>query len=257
MNKHLITIEADKCIGCSLCAKDCPAGNIRVTDGKAAVKGQNCIKCAHCAAICPNNAIEISGFDEEPVAFAEQTRLNPETLRDALRSRRSIRQFLARQIPDEVIGSIIEAGRQTPTGSNAQNTTYVVLQNEKDSAEEIAVRLFKKLLPFARFVYPAAADIIIDKDFFFKKAPVAVVVVSPDQISASLAASNMALMAEAHGLGVLYSGFFTIAVNNSGKLRKKLGLMRRQKAVTTLVLGYPAVRYKRTAVKEAARIISK
>lgn len=54
------------------------------------------------------------------------------------------------------------------------------------------------------------------------------------------------LVAEANGLGVLYSGFFCMVANRSRPLRKKLGLNRGEKAVATLVLGYPAVKYRRT-----------
>ena len=66
--------------------------------------------------------------------------------------------------------------------------------------------------------------------------------------------SLVELMAQAHGLGVLYSGFFTMAARLSRGLRRELGLGRKQKVVTALVLGYPAVRYRRTAPKEAAAI---
>lgn len=56
----------------------------------------------------------------------------------------------------------------------------------------------------------------------------------------------MAFMAEAYGLGVLFSGFFTTCVNMSSKIRKIMGVPKKPKAVTTLVIGYPAVKYHRT-----------
>lgn len=65
-------------------------------------------------------------------------------------------------------------------------------------------------------------------------------------MSASLAAENMTFMAEANGLGVLFSGFFTTCVNMSSRIRKLMGVGRKPNAVTTLVIGYPAVKYHRT-----------
>ena len=65
---------------------------------------------------------------------------------------------------------------------------------------------------------------------------------------------DMELVAEAQGLGVLYSGFFAIAVKHSAKLQKLMGVSGRRKAVTALVLGYPAVRYLRSAPREPARV---
>ena len=97
----------------------------------------------------------------------------------------------------------------------------------------------------------------IDDDFFFKGAPLVISILSKDKVSASLAASNMALMAESCGLGVLYSGFFTVAANHSLALRKTLNLKDKANIVTTLVLGYPNVSYHRTVQKRPALVFLK
>lgn len=80
-------------------------------------------------------------------------------------------------------------------------------------------------------------------------------VVTKDKISGLFASSNMALMAESYGLGVLYSGLFTKVVNHSHKLRRLLNLKSKRCVVATLVIGYPDVKYKRTAQKETAKVI--
>lgn len=100
----------------------------------------------------------------------------------------------------------------------------------------------------------SAKEVTIDDNFFFKKAPIAIMVVTKDKISGSLAASNMSLMAESFGLGVLYSGFFTTVANHSLKLKKALDLKHNDYVVTTLVLGYPDVKYRRTTQKETANV---
>ena len=94
----------------------------------------------------------------------------------------------------------------------------------------------------------------INDSFFFKKAPVVIVIFGNDKVSASLAAENMAFMAEANGLGVLFSGFFTTCVNISSKIRKIMGISKKPKAVTTLVIGYPAVKYYRTPHRKPLKI---
>ena len=254
MGKHVIEIDAEKCIGCGLCKKDCPAHNIKLEGQKAVVKNQRCIQCGHCVAVCPRAAVSMTGFPEPPVAFEHQPLVDSEQLLQALRARRSIRQFTEQEIPLDVLKRVIEAGRWTPTAKNANSVSYLVLQKERARAEALAVRFFQGLLPFVRPVYPAAKGMEIDEAFFFKGAPVAVAIVSKDKVSASLAASNMALMAESQGLGVLYSGFFTIAANMSPRLRRLLGVSGKNKLVTTLVLGYPAVRYHRSTQKEPAQV---
>lgn len=252
--KHTIHIDQERCIGCGLCRTDCPAGNILVKNKKARVLTQDCIMCGHCVAICPKAAVTMTGFDEPPKEIGSPTVLDPQMLLDAIRTRRSIRQFTGQKIDTEVIRQIIEAGRLTPTGGNSQEVSFLVLKEKPERYEKLAVKLFRRLLPVVKLVNPMAGRITIDDHFFFKGAPAAIVVVSRNQTDGSLAAANMELMAEACGLGVLYSGFFSMAVNRSRSLRKQLGLKRGEKAVTTLVLGYPKVRYHRTAPKEPASV---
>lgn len=255
-NEHLIQIDSEACVGCGLCVQDCPAGNISLQNQKAKIRTQGCILCGHCVAICPKAAVSMTGFDEPPEEIAGPVTLDPQTLLAAIKTRRSIRRFTGREIPPEAIAQIIEAGRLTPTAKNAQDVSFVVLKEGIDDAEALAVRLFRRLLPLMKLVSPAARRTAIGDHFFFKKAPAAIVVVARDRVNGALAAADMALMAEAWGLGVLYSGFFAMAANHSRPLRKLLGLRGKERAVTTLVLGYPGVRYHRTAQKEAAVIRS-
>lgn len=251
---HSIRIDPTACVGCGLCRLDCPASNIVVEDKKARVLTQDCILCGHCVAVCPRAAVSMTGFDEPPEEIHGPAHLDPQALLAALKTRRSIRQFTQRPVAPDIIGRVVEAGRLTPTGGNAQNVSFIVLQDRLESCEALAVKLFRRLLPLLRPISPVARRTVIDDHFFFKKAPAAILVVSPDKVNGALAAANMALMAEACGLGVLYSGFFTMAANWSRPLRKALGLKGKDKAVTALVLGYAGVAYRRTAPKEPASI---
>ncbi|NTV91531.1 MAG: nitroreductase, partial [Clostridiales bacterium] len=67
---------------------------------------------------------------------------------------------------------------------------------------------------------------------------------------AALASSNMELMAEALGLGVLYVGYFTAGANQSREIIKLLDLKNEDKVVTCLALGYPSVKYLRTVPRK-------
>jgi ferredoxin len=54
----LIQINLDKCNGCNLCVRACPADAIKLQDKKAKmVDNPQCMACADCVAICTENAI--------------------------------------------------------------------------------------------------------------------------------------------------------------------------------------------------------
>ncbi len=53
----------DKCIGCRICEKNCPAGAVRVENKKAYIDGRRCIACGMCAAKCPKQALYLPGVD--------------------------------------------------------------------------------------------------------------------------------------------------------------------------------------------------
>ncbi len=252
---HIVSVNPSLCIGCNLCVSDCPSGAIRLVDGKAVATMQGCIRCGHCQAICPQNAVSLSGFDEAPVELTPGMHVDPAALLGQIRARRSVRQFSAREIAPELIDQIIEAGRYTPTGTNSQNVSYAVLREHISDYEAPAIRTFQRLKRVIDLVYSGTRNIQIDNHFLFKNAKAVIVIKSADAVNAALAASSMELMAQSLGIGAFYSGFFTMVLRVSPKLRKKIGIRRGEQVVTTLVLGYPAVKYQRTAQRETPDVM--
>lgn len=52
----------DSCIGCRICARLCPVGNIRMT-GQRPEWGPNCVNCFACLHWCPQEAAHLSAHD--------------------------------------------------------------------------------------------------------------------------------------------------------------------------------------------------
>lgn len=58
MNKqfHSVTLDKEKCRGCTNCIKKCPTEAIRVRNGKAKIIENRCIDCGECIRNCPYHA---------------------------------------------------------------------------------------------------------------------------------------------------------------------------------------------------------
>lgn len=251
MSNHKVLINQDTCIGCGQCVNTCVSNNIELIDKKAHTKLDDCLMCAQCLGICPVKAIDLTGFEDEVIEKTPDFKpLDSEDVLNTIRFRRTIRQFKDQEVPDNVVHDILEAGRLNHTAKNLQDVSFIILDKEKRNLESLAVNLFKRIKPIANVMNPVARNKEINDDFFFFKAPLVILVVSSDLTNGILAAQNMEFMAEAHGLGTLYSGYFTKASGVSRKIKSKLNIPKGKKVATTLVMGYPSVQFKRSTPHE-------
>ena len=249
-----IQIDENKCILCASCVKDCVNGYLYIKEDKILTHDEGCIECGHCYAICPQNAVIMTNYPCESEPAVMMSEIDSKTLLDAMKSRRTIRQFKPDEIEEDKINKILEAGRYSPTGANAQNVSFTILKDNQREAEEICVNLFRKGKnlgsPFSSFL----KRVKIDDNFFFKGAPLVIVISSKSDINGGLASAYMEIMAESLGLGVLYSGFFVSCTKISRKLKKLLDLPKGHKVVSCMVIGYPSVKYKRVPPRNEAKI---
>lgn len=250
MSDIKVLIDNEKCVGCGACVKDCPGTTLKLVDGKAYAR-KGCIECGHCYSVCPTGAIKMAGYDDSNLGdMVDMTEFDSQQLLQAMRSRRTIRQFKQTPIEQEKIDMILEAGRYSPTGANSQKTSYTILGSRQDAIEKECVKLFgtgvKLGSPFSDMLKRTK----IDDKFFFKGAPLVIVVSGSNSVDPGLASSYMELMAESLGIGVLYSGFFVACARISPKIKKMLDLPKGHKVVTCMVMGYPDVKYHRIAPRK-------
>lgn len=249
-----ILVDNDKCIGCGSCVSDCVAGFLSLKDGKIVTQTTGCIRCGHCYAICPVDAVTVVGMQTDNGEVADMAEVDSEHLLQAMKSRRTIRQFKPDPVEPEKLHMILEAGRFCPTGTNSQDVAYTILGSRQDEIEAACVSLARKGINVAGKVVELAKNMTVDDHFFFKSAPLVIVVSGKSRVNAALASSYMEIMAESLGLGVLYSGFFVAASSLSPKVKKLLELPAGHKPITCMVIGYPKVKYKRVPGRNPAQV---
>ncbi len=54
--KHSVSLDIEKCKGCTACLKRCPTEAIRIRDGHAVINPVRCIDCGECIRVCPYKA---------------------------------------------------------------------------------------------------------------------------------------------------------------------------------------------------------
>ena len=149
---------------------------------------------------------------------------------DVIKSRRSIRSFLDKNVPDELILKMLDAARYAPSGGNCQPWHFYVIRN-KEMLKQLNEKVYKSS--------------------WFAEAPVAIVICAniPESerryqdrgrnlycIQDTAAASqNILLCARDLGLGGCWVGAF-----NEEQCREILGLEKDMRPVVILPIGYPS-----------------
>ena len=140
---------------------------------------------------------------------------------DVILNRRSIRKYDDKDIPQDVLETIMEAGRQSPSAANRQPYHFIVVTNSE----------IKKDLPglVSRFIKNAPVVIVGCAN------PKALLTAKWASVDTTIALENMVLAASSLGIGSCWIGAF-----NEQKVKDKLQIPESWKIVALLSLGYPA-----------------
>jgi iron only hydrogenase large subunit-like protein len=92
---HSVTLDREKCQGCTNCIKLCPVEAIRVHGGKAKIIEERCIDCGECIRCCPNHAkIAVTDTLERIADFDYRIVLPAPSFFGQLREEKEIDQIL-------------------------------------------------------------------------------------------------------------------------------------------------------------------
>lgn len=267
----MIQIDASRCIGCGLCVGDCFPAALSLEQNKARFTvPENCIGCGHCIAICPQNAVTDDALpmdDLEPLTDFQAS----EPLLGLMRSRRSCRHYQNKPIPQKTIDMLLSAIRACPTAKNLQDTRCILVREKIPQLLNTAISTLGKIGTAQKNSATDAAELRRAENFIrweqlrrdnpdfdplFFHAPMLLLFISDrnDPRDAAAAAAYGELMAAALGLGCLYSGYFTACAAGNSEISTILELAPGEQVVRCLVLGYPDVRFQRTAPRKPLNV---
>jgi len=280
-------VDPDKCTGCGLCRENCPFKCWEVGENKIArlKDGYACFSCSNCVVACPVNAISIvstyaveGGYYDTgypPVKMPKEPKdakgkpVEWNEVEQAIMTRRSVRNFKDKPVPETLISRILEAGRFAASAGNMQPWKFAVVTDKKFIAEleevayninaglynlyindDTAVQAFSivgGVLPQAVFDYRVMIGgfrSVVGRELpCFLNAPCVIFLGSNDKmvgpdLHTGISGQNMNLTAHSLGLGCCWSNFGGV-INNVPELKAKLGFDDEWRIVTTICVGYP------------------
>jgi nitroreductase/NAD-dependent dihydropyrimidine dehydrogenase PreA subunit len=270
-----IYIDQERCNRCGACVALCNSGNVYAHENGAvqAAAIENCWSCGHCVAVCPTDAIGHSEFhldDCPPIASAALPSL--ENMVEVFRERRSTRIYKSSPVSRETVKALIDIARFVPSADNAQPVDWLAFDDPDliDMLSRQTVAAFEQQLHQIRENTGATVEDIQDferiiqqrareMDPIFFKAPVLLLAHVPVEDSfgrddATYAAYNLILAAQRMGLGSCLIGYFIYALENSGQLKRRLGLPDNRRVEVALVIGYPKYPFRRAVSRRRAEI---
>lgn len=264
-------IDETKCIQCGLCAKDCPIGIIEM-DGIPTIKKENeahCLQCQHCLAVCPTGALSIAGKSPEDSLVVSGDLPDAQLMAEMIKTRRSVRKYKKESVDKALIHALVETASYAPTGHNDNGVQFTVIDNV-DTMTQFRTLVYDAIKEAAEagaipeeFSFAAVFQKQWEEtghDGIFRNAP-HLVISSASQTDASpkedalIAMSYFELLANAHGLGTLWNGMVKFAINDiSPALRLKIGIPEDHVIGYVMLLGKPAVKYKRAIQSDGVHI---
>jgi nitroreductase len=146
-------------------------------------------------------------------------------------SRRSVRKYTADDIPDDLLTTILEAGRQAPSATNLQPWHFIVI-TDSQLKQQLADGPYNRFIPESPVTIVGCADasVIVKNPYLkklYEKHAFAIVDVS-------IALQNMVIAAWALGVGSCWIGDF-----HESHVKALLHIPDHWNVVALLTLGYP------------------
>ena len=141
----------------------------------------------------------------------------------AIQQRHSIRHYLDREVPQDVLAPILEAARLAPSGGNKQDWRFIVVRDaeQRRKLADASGQLFIGSAPLI------LVGVALNPNWTLSEIPINVA-------DLAIAMTQVMLVATAHQLATCWIGSF-----NQAKVKQVLGIPEAYKVINLLPLGYP------------------
>lgn len=189
----------------------------------------------------------------------------------AIMGRRSVRKFEQRQVPEELLQAILEAGRAAPSGGNIQTSHLLVIQSPKTLREmtELAVQRLA-LMEYDEKTYQSLRTAIerARKGYwdFTYGAPTFIVVANQREyaynnhlVDSACVIQNMMIAAQSLGIGTCYINNLKWLNEDSVMLEylRGLGLGEKEVPCGSLSMGYSAMKKELSPLKRTGNLVTR
>jgi nitroreductase len=145
---------------------------------------------------------------------------------ESIFTRRSIRKYLDKPVPEELVQKLLAAAMQAPSARNQQAWQFVVIDDRATLSK------VPEIMPNAAMAADAPLAILVCGDLGLEKSAGYWVV------DCAAAAENILLAAHALGLGAVWTGVYPRQPRMDG-LKRLVGLPEKIVAHSLVVIGYP------------------
>lgn len=179
---------------------------------------------------------------------------------ETIMNRRSVRLYDSKKIPKEILQTIINAGNAAPSGGNAQNWRFVIVEdkNFKDKLMSLAIPRYKKWMenaPEALIDVRKEIDAVCSDPIYYD-APIIVFVIGSGMTSdldTPMVCENIMLAARSLGIGSCWVYFGQLPLDDQ-EVRNALDLQKDEKVYGPILLGYPKGDFPESPQKKNALI---
>ena len=159
--------------------------------------------------------------------------VNPESIKmnvfEAIATRRSIRKFTVQDVPMEILGIIMDAGRYAPSTNNIQNWRFVIVKNPESKQRLAEASLQQMWIAEAPVIIVVCAETEKIKRFYGVRGERLYAVQN-----CAAAIQNMLLTAHALGLAATWVGAF-----DETMLARTIGIPEDVRPQAIIPIGYP------------------